>query len=112
MAPPLTFLASSTEYVFVPVSALGTSAPYNPTADVVAFGFITSPTGTGTPGTWYTGTWFIPTANTYYAACLLGPGGTGTVPPVSLAPGIYTVWIRISDSPEIPVRTPGLIQIQ
>lgn len=109
MAPPLTILASSSEYVYLPVSALGTGAPLNPTADPVAFGFIPSPAGTGTPGTWYTGTWFVPVANTYYAACQIGPFGTGTV---SLAPGIYTMWVRITDSPEVVIRTPGLIQIQ
>jgi len=100
----LTYLASSTEYVFVPVSAAGVNQPYNPTGDVVQFAF---EPGAVAPGTWYTGTWFVPVANTYYAACNIGPSGV-----VALTPGIYTIWVKITDNPEVPVRTPGQIQIQ
>jgi hypothetical protein len=100
----LTLLASSTEYVFVPVSALGVNAPLNPTSDTVQFAFVQGATA---PSSYVGGTWFVPQANTYYAACLVGPAGT-----VTLTPGIYTVWLKISDNPEVPVRTPGQIQIQ
>lgn len=35
---------------------------------------------------------------TYNARCLVGPGGM-----IQLQPGVYGVWIKIVDNPEIPV---------
>jgi hypothetical protein len=102
----LTVLASSTEYVFVPVSAMGSGSPVNPVGDVVQFAFLPGNTAPGT-ASFVTGTWFSPIANTYYAACLVGPLGSA-----SLTPGTYTIWVKITDNPEVPVRTPGQLQVQ
>lgn len=71
--------------------------PYNPTSDSVVFAFTapgTKPTGSTT---WYAGSWEIANGN-YLARCLVGPTGT-----VTLAAGTYSVWVKITDSPEIPV---------
>lgn len=100
----ITILAQSLEYVQVQVTVPGTSQPYNPTSDVVQFAFEANGAA---PVTWYTGTWFTPVANTYFAQCLVGPSGT-----VTLTPGLYTVWVKITDNPEIIVRTPGMIRVQ
>lgn len=100
----LTILAQSLEYVQVQVSAPGVNGPYDPTGDVVQFAFEPS---SAAPSTWYTGSWFTPVANTYFAQCLVGPSGA-----VTLTPGTYTIWIKITDSPEIVVRTPGSLQVQ
>jgi hypothetical protein len=103
----LTILAQSTEYVLVPLSAIGPGGPVNPTADTVQFAFVPTTSGTVSPASYVTGTWLVPVANTYYAACNIGPLGT-----ITLTPGIYTVWVKVTDNPEVPVRTPGQIQIQ
>ena len=46
------------------------------------------------------------TPNTYLARCLVGPGGT-----VALAAGTYEVWVKITDSPEIPVLRSGTLVV-
>lgn len=38
----------------------------------------------------------------YYARCLVGPGGTGTIPP-----GRRTAWVRVTGNPEIPTIRAG-----
>lgn len=46
----------------------------------------------------------------YFIAILIGTYGGGTI---SLAPGDYTVWIRLSDTTEQPVRiAPVTLEIQ
>lgn len=97
----------STEYVIVPVSAIFNGAVHNPTGDVIQFAFTT---GYGiTPVTWVNGVWDSnPVQSTWYnAKCLVGPGGS-----VTLASGTYTVWVKITDNPEIPVRQAGTLVIQ
>lgn len=96
----------SLEYVLVAVTATINGANYNPTVDAVQFAF--TPIGTN-PTTWYSGSWDtgpVPGTATYNAKCLVGPGGT-----VTLATGQYNVWIRITDSPEIPARNTGQLAI-
>ncbi|MCI3277643.1 hypothetical protein [Streptomyces cylindrosporus] len=91
----------------VSVSTAGT--PVNPTSDVVEFAFTT---GIAKPasGDWKTGSWdgTEPRApdGAYLARCLVGPGGT-----VELPVGQYTMWIRITDNPEVPVIPFGLLRI-
>lgn len=96
----------SREYVLAAVTATNAGAPYNPTADVVEFAF----TAQGAkPTTWYTGSWDttpIPGTSSYNARCLIGPGGTTT-----LTVGKWVVWLRITDSPEVPVRKTGLLTV-
>jgi hypothetical protein len=98
----------STEYVLVPVNAIFNGAVFNPTADTVQFGFTT---GYGsTPSTFVTGSWDSNAVqgSWYNAKCLVGPGAGGT----ALTAGTYTVWVKITDNPEIPVKQSGTLIIQ
>lgn len=101
---PISQPAISTEYVRLgPIilhNADGTL--YNPTADTITITFINDSTGgSPTTGDWKTASWFTDTSNTttaYYAEILVGPTAT------TLTAGVYTVWLKITDSPEIPAR--------
>lgn len=102
------YASTSLEYVPVPVTAMVNGSPYNPTNDPVYMLF-TSTFDAPTAGssdwkaaTWTTGT----TQGTYLANCLIGPGGT-----LTLTPGVYQVWIKITDSPEVPIRYSGQIEV-
>lgn len=99
---------ASKQYVRALVTAIVAGAPYNPTADTVAFAF-TEPGTSALGAQWSTGSW----ANTessgsggYIAQCLVGPGGA-----VQLAPGSYQVWVQVTDSPETPVIPAYLLTI-
>ncbi len=89
----------SLKYVRVPVRVRKSGVAVDPTADVVAMAFMA---GGAEPasGDWKAATWETdPTTTppTYYARCLVGPGGT-----VTLAKGVWMVWMKITDAPEIP----------
>ena len=102
------------EYLRVQVKALvnGNQA-YNPTSDVVQFGFV--PQGGGNtastqPLTWLPGSWETTTISgqtAYVARCLVGPGGTF----VPTANTTYFVWLKVSDNPEIPLKQCGTLQV-
>lgn len=99
----------ATEYVLIPVSATKSGLSYNPTADAVQFAFM--PTATQVPGIsdWVTGSWDTDTASLIYpysAKCLIGPAGS-----VTLGLGTYVIYVKITDSPEIPVLVCGQLQI-
>lgn len=97
----------STEYVIVPVSEQVNDSIADPTGDVVEFAFTT---GYGvTPSVWHTGNWdsTLIQGIWYNAKCLIGPSSS-----VNLAAGTYTVWIRVTSSPEVPVRQSGTLIIQ
>lgn len=88
----------------VPVSAiLNGVAGYNPTSDAVAFAFM--PPGVN-PGVsdWKTGSWTTNPGPTYMAQCLVGPGAGG----VALAVGVYVIWLRVTDSPEVFIPAGGV----
>lgn len=100
--------AASLEYVRVRVEAIQSGSFYDPTADAVAMAFIG---GNADPvsGDWKTASWDSDTTATpavYRAQCLVGPAGT-----VTLTAGVYAVWVKITDSPEIPVKRAGQIKI-
>lgn len=99
---------ASLQYVNVPVNATKSGAPYNPTGDVVQFAFLLSIAGTPQSSDWVSGNWVtLPNYNYPYACqCLVGPGGTTT-----LAAGLYVIWVKITDSPEIPVLIAGQLKI-
>jgi hypothetical protein len=105
MPADITISALSTEYVQVPVQAMVAGSPYNPTADVVQFSFV--PSGSAAPGSWNTGSWDTTVNDIYLAQCLVGPGSSGVV----LAQGTYAVWVKITDSPEVPVKPAGTLAI-
>jgi len=96
----------SLAYVQVDVTAKAAGVIYDPTSDVVQFAFPvvgTDPVG----GDWQTGSWTTDVGTgRYLAQCLVGPGGT-----VTLDRGTYAVWVKITDSPEVPVMQVGAIQI-
>jgi hypothetical protein len=100
--------STSKEYVRVPVEATNNGLVVNPTADTVEMAF---PAVTVDPagGDWKAATWETDSTGTpvrYWARCLVGPGGT-----VTLAVGLYDVWVRITDAPEIPVKKSGQLEV-
>lgn len=90
---------------YVPV--LVTAAAATPTSDTVQMAFVAS--GDPQSGDWNAASWApqenLPTTQGI-AQCLVGPGGT-----IALETGTYTIWIKITDSPEIPVQRAGLLTI-
>ncbi len=108
MANPLVIPAISLEYVRVQLSAEASGAPVNPTGDTVQMAFLP---GSQAPesGDWKSATWDTDTTTTpttYRAQCLVGPSGT-----VTLTRGSYTIWVKITDSPEVPVRPVGSLKV-
>lgn len=100
---------ASTEYIRVPMASERSGAPYDPTGDTVQMAFLT---GAGPPesGDWKTASWDTDSTTyppTYRAQCLIGPAG-GTV---TLTAGVYSVWVKVTDSPEVPVKRAGQIKI-
>lgn len=97
-----------TEYLTYPVALVVGGTVQNPTADPVAFAFMPSP-GNANPGSgdWHTGSWVSTGTGTYQAQVLVGPANSG----VMLTTGLYNVWIRVTDSPEVPVSQVDLLSI-
>lgn len=99
----------STQYIFVPVQATKSGTPYNPTGDVVQFAFMPSATSVPQVSDWVAGSWDTNTSSVlfpYSAKCLVGPSGI-TNPGI----GRYYLYLKITDSPEIPVLIAGLLEI-
>lgn len=98
---------ASIEYVRVPVSAKVNGAYVNPSTDTVELAFLTdgaTPIDTDfTAGTWDVDTSTTPT--TYMAQVMVGQGY------VELVAGLYQVWVRVTDTPEVPVRPAGLLRV-
>jgi hypothetical protein len=104
----LALSTASLEYVRVPVASERSGASYNPTSDVVQMAFLTS-AGPPVSGDWKTASWDTDATTyppTYYAQCLVGPAGT-----VTLAAGVWSVWVKVTDSPETPVKRAGQIKV-
>ena len=99
----------STEYVPVHVRAtINGVSNADPTADAAQMAFI-PPGSNPSSGDWRTASWTTIPATPeplYIAQCLVGPAGT-----ITLTAGTYQVWVKITDSPEIPVEPTGLLQI-
>jgi hypothetical protein len=103
-----TLYATSLEYVRVPMAAEKSGAAYDPTGDTVVMAFI-SGSAAPTSGDWKTASWDADASTyppTYRAQCLVGPGGT-----VTLAAGVWSVWVKVTDSPEVPVKRAGQIKV-
>lgn len=104
----LTLSSLSTEYVRVAVSATTSGAAVDPTADTVQMAF-TAEGVAPVAGDWKTSSWEVDATtnpDTYYARCLVGPSGT-----VALSAALFDVWVKISDSPEVPIRKAGSIRV-
>ena len=98
--------ASSVEYVRVPVSASEAGSTVDPTADTVQMAFISGASAPAS-GDWKTASWetdATTTPDTYYARCLVGSA-------ITLTAGTYTVWVKVTDSPETPVKRAGLLRV-
>lgn len=98
----------STEYVGIPVQSTTAGTTHDPTSDAVSFAFVTGYGSAPTSGQWVTGSWAY-TNNPLYpyvARCLIGPTGA-----TALTDGNYVVWLKITDSPEVPVRIGGELNI-
>lgn len=90
--------SQSRQYVKVPVAAKLAGAAVNPTGDTVQMAF---PFTGADPATWYAAAWETDSTSspaTYLARTTVGPGGTAV-----LAVGTYDVWVKVTDSPEVPV---------
>jgi hypothetical protein len=99
----------ATQYYLVPVTVTKSGAAYNPTSDTAQFAFM--PTATQVPGIsdWVSGSWDTNTSSVlfpYSAKCLVGPSGT-----IALGIGNYVAYVKITDSPEIPILIVGYLQI-
>lgn len=94
--------ALSTEYLRYPVSAVVNGAAIVPTGDTVQFAF---PVTGAAPVTWFAGSWET-VSSTYFARVLVGPAGGVFAPTAGVT---YDVWIKITDSPEVPVRKVGTL---
>ena len=95
----------STEYVQVQVTFTVDGVSANPTGDAVQMAFMQ---GGAIPANtdWHSATWHT-SGSTYFAQCLVGPANGG----ISLNPGNYNVWLKVTDSPEIPVWSPDRLAI-
>lgn len=104
----LSISSLSTEYVIVPVYVTKQGAAYNPTADAVQFAFKQGG-DIPLPADWIAGTWWTSAQpdGSWNAQLLIGPSA-----PTVLAVGMWDVWIKVTDFPEIPVQQlPAFLQI-
>lgn len=99
----------ATEYVIIPISVTMAGAAYNPTTDTVQFAFMPTVTQVPQVSDWVSGSWITVSSNILYpysAQCLVGPAGT-----ITLGIGTYVIYVKVTDSPEIPVLIGGYLQI-
>ena len=80
---------------------------YDPTGDTVQFAFTALTYPETSPAVWYAGSWVTFPGPAYWAQCLVGPANGG----VSLTAGTWQGWVKITDSPAVPVEQPFILQI-
>lgn len=107
-AAPETIAAGSLVYVRRATRNKVNGVSVDITADVVKMAFMV---GSATPqagdlkaASWETDNTTVPP--TYLARCLVGTGGT-----VVLTPGLYEVWVQVTDSPEQPLLPAGPLKV-
>jgi hypothetical protein len=105
---PVTQSVLSTQYIQIQITAMASSGIYDPTGDVVQFAFTPVGFPSQQPVTWYAGSWETDPGPVYWAQCLIGPGSGGVV----LAAGLWEVWVKVTDDPEIPVLQPAVLTLQ
>ncbi len=100
----LTRPAQSLEFIKIPIGFTESGSALDPTTDQVAMAFVTEGAGVTGSTTFINGDWETDSSDTanpiYYARTLVGPGGD-YVPSADTAIDVY---VRISDSPEVPVK--------
>lgn len=79
------------------------AASLDPTSDAVEFQFPAVGDGLQAAN-WEAGAW-VAGAHPYTAQILIGAGG------VVLTAGVYEVWVRITDAPEVPVLYAGRLEV-
>lgn len=89
---------TSLQYVRVPVTADGIDVTADPVAMAFTSGFGSSPQS----GDWHDAAW-----DNGNARILVGPGGD-----VTLFSGRYLIWVKVTDSPEIPVLRAGYLVVR
>lgn len=87
--------AASTEAIAVPVSHLVVGSPLDITTLPVSISMTLPDTN---PTTWESATWQT-INNQTCAVANIGPGTTVG----ALAPGVYDCWVKVVNTPEIPV---------
>jgi hypothetical protein len=104
----LRIASTSLQYVKTQITAKVNGASVNPTSDAVSIAFVATGTLPGVSD-WKTADWETDatvTPNLYYARCLIGPGGS-----VTLTAGLYHLFVKITDSPEVPVILAGFVKV-
>lgn len=100
--------SQSKQYLHSVVSAqtpAGTTI--DPSSDAVDLAVLATGTPPDGTTTWTAGTWTAGADSTHVAQLIVGPGSTfGT-----LDPGTYDVYVRITDSPEVPVLFSHTIEV-
>lgn len=99
--------SASVEYVKAPVRLRQSGATVDPTGYTVQMAFIDDPDAVPVSGDWKTASWETDaTTNpaTYYARCLVGSAAT-------LTAGVYTLYVKVAGSPEVPVLKSGLVRV-
>ncbi len=97
----------SSPYLRYVVTALVNGSNVNPTLDVVSFAVLAQGVDPQV-GDWKAGSWETVTGPPvqYVAKVQVGPLGVQT-----LSKGMFTVWIRIVDSPETIITPVGQVQV-
>lgn len=98
---PATVSSQSREYVVVPVDTVSGGQELDTAVATVEFSF----TKSGEPATWHAGDWQQVSQNVF-ARILVGTGGT-----VALADGDYTVWLKVTQTPEVVVKPAGRLLV-
>ena len=86
----------ATEYLNYKVVAKRAGVVVDPTVDSVQFAFTRND---DSPSNWVTGSWDTYPDGSTVAKILIGPANSG----VALAVGQWIPWIRVTDSPEVPI---------
>jgi hypothetical protein len=105
----LTISHLSTEYVLIPLQVTKAGVPYNPTSDTLQFAFMPNSVQVPVTADWVSGVWETVSTNIIYpynAKCLVGPTGS-----TALTLGTYVIYLKITDSPEVPVLVGGQLVI-
>lgn len=99
----------ATKDYLLPVAASKAGSAYDPSGDTVQFAFMPQAAQVPQSSDWVAGSWEASPSSLLYpwnAVCLIGPAGT-----VTLGTGVYVAYVKITDSPEIPVDIVGYLEI-
>jgi hypothetical protein len=96
--------SASKQYIKIPVTATVNGIVVDPESDSVAFACV-APGVAPASGDFVAGSWET-ISGRYYARVLIGPGTS-----LELVTGLYEIFVKITDNPEIPVLDSGLLEI-